>query len=246
MILLASRVPTVRRRWRGGLRRFALQEATDARRLETLLAAHTPGVVIVDVGLLGPRGAAEVAALQRLSPASRFILASRDPVEREGLAAFRAGARGYCHRDIDPALLPKAVEVVQKGEIWAARGLVARLIEELGAQKRRNGRADHGARLGGLTRREREIAELVAAGSANKEVASRLGVTERTVKAHLTAIFRKLGLTDRLRLALYLNGASPLDRAARAAPTARRANPGCSRSSRDHPESVSGRARGCT
>jgi two-component system, NarL family, nitrate/nitrite response regulator NarL len=212
MILLASRVPTVRRRWRGGLKRFAVQEAADARRLEALLAARAPGVVIVDVGLFGPRGASDLSALLRISPATRFILVSSHPAEREGLAAFRAGARGYCHRDIDPALLPKAIEVVQKGEIWAARALVARLIDELGARTRRNGRGDSGARLGGLTRREREIAELVAAGGANKEIAARLGVTERTVKAHLTAIFRKLGLTDRLRLALYLNGALPSER----------------------------------
>jgi two-component system nitrate/nitrite response regulator NarL len=210
MILLASRVPTVRRRWRATLRRFTVQEVADPRRLEALLVARTPGVVILDLALLAGRGTAELAALQRLSPASRFIVVSGQPAEAEGLAAFRAGARGYCHRDLDAALLAKAVEVVQKGEIWAARSLVARLIDDLGARSRQQPRSQNGARLGALTHREREIAELVGAGAANKEIASRLGVTERTVKAHLTAIFRKLGLSDRLRLALYLTGASPL------------------------------------
>ena len=211
MILLASRTGTVRRRWRAGLKGITVQEAADPRRLEALLSDRAPVVVIVDTSMFGARGVAEVASLQRLSPASRFIVAAAQPAEREGIAAFRAGARGYCHRELDPALLAKAVEVVQKGEIWAGRALVARLIDELGTRTRTHPRAENGARVGGLTSREREIASLVAGGASNKEIAARLNVTERTVKAHLTAIFRKLGVTDRLRLALYLNGAATID-----------------------------------
>jgi two-component system nitrate/nitrite response regulator NarL len=210
MIVLASRTGAVRRRWRAGLRRFTVQDAPDSRRLEALLAQRAPAVVFVDAAIFGARGAGDVATLQRLSPATRFIIASDEPAEQEGLAAFRAGARGYCHRDLDPALLVKAVEVVQKGEIWAGRTLVARLVEELGARQGRARKSAEGARLGSLTRRERDIAGLVASGAANKEIAHRLGVTERTVKAHLTAVFRKLGVNDRLRLALYLNGAVPI------------------------------------
>ncbi|MBI2207185.1 MAG: response regulator transcription factor [Candidatus Rokubacteria bacterium] len=209
MILLASSTAAVRRRWRSGLRRFTIREVSDAKRLTAVLAALSPSVVLVDVALLGTRGAADVAALQRLSPASRVIVVSASPEEREGLAAFRAGARGYCHRDLDPALLPKAVEVVQKGEIWAGRTLIARLVEELGATRERP--RGNGPHVHALTTREREIAGWVASGAANKEIADRLGVTQRTVKAHLTAIFRKLGVTDRLRLAVYLNGANGHD-----------------------------------
>jgi DNA-binding NarL/FixJ family response regulator len=208
MIVLASRTATVRRRWRAGLKRFSVQEVPDSRRLSALLAERSPAVALVDVGLLERPG--DVAALLRVSPATCFIVTSGHPAEREGVSAFRAGARGYCHRDLDPALLAKAVEVVQKGEIWAGRALIARLVEELGARPAGRGRGDANTRLGALTRRERDIAGLVAGGAANKEIAGRLGVTERTVKAHLTAIFRKLGVTDRLRLALYLNGAIPL------------------------------------
>lgn len=208
MIVLASRTAAVRRRWRAGLKRFAVQEAPDPRRLEAILSERSPAVAFVDVSLLERAG--DVGALLRLSPATCFILASDHPAEREGVSAFRAGARGYCHRDLDPALLAKAVEVVQKGEIWAGRALIARLVEELGARPAVRTRAGASARLEPLTRRERDIAGLVAGGASNKEIATRLAVTERTVKAHLTAIFRKLGVTDRLRLALYLNGAVPL------------------------------------
>jgi DNA-binding NarL/FixJ family response regulator len=102
------------------------------------------------------------------------------------------------------------VAVVQKGEVWIGRALVARIVDELGgAAVAPNGHLS-GASVSSLTSREREIAALVAAGGANKEIASQLGVSERTVKAHLTAAFRKLGVTDRLRLALFLNGTRPL------------------------------------
>src|SRR5439155_25689548 len=98
------------------------------------------------------------------------------------------------------------------GELWASRALIARLVAELSARHRlREPALGHGAgaeRLTALTEREREIALLVGGGAANKEIAAHLGVTERTVKAHLTAIFRKIGVNDRLRLALLLNGVS--------------------------------------
>ena len=66
--------------------------------------------------------------------------------------------------------------------------------------------SSHYSRLVHLTPREREIALWIASGDRNKEIANRLEITERTVKAHLTSIFRKLGLTDRLRLALFILG----------------------------------------
>jgi DNA-binding NarL/FixJ family response regulator len=213
MILLASPSAEIRRRWRLGLGRLATREARDRARLEKLVAELKPRVVLLDLALPGLRGAEDVVALQRLSPASRIVLLAATPSEPEGLVAFRAGARGYCHREIDPALLAKAVEVVQKGEIWAGRALISGLVEALAARTRQGGPAAAARktpRLAGLTRREREIALLVAEGGANKEIAERVGVTERTVKAHLTTIFRKLGVSDRLRLALLLSGAPRL------------------------------------
>jgi DNA-binding NarL/FixJ family response regulator len=213
MVLLASPSAEIRRRWRLGLGRLATREARDRARLELLFTELKPRVVLLDLALPGLRGAEDLVALQRLSPASRIVLLAATPSEPEGLAAFRAGARGYCHREIDPGLLAKAVEVVQKGEIWAGRALISRLVEALAARTRQAGQAaatrKH-PRLAVLTRREREIALLVAGGGANKEIAARAGVTERTVKAHLTTIFRKLGVSDRLRLALLLSGGTRL------------------------------------
>ena len=127
--------------------------------------------------------------------------------DREGLAALKAGARGYCNLDMDPQLLKKAVSVVVKGEIWVARNVFAPLLEELTSLTERRHKEfppNLDTRLDRLTPREREIAQLVGGGASNKEIAGRLNITEATVKAHLTAIFRKLGLSDRLGLALFV------------------------------------------
>ena len=210
MIVLASASAATRRRWRRGLAHHTLREANDRAQLERVMSSLSPASVLLDASLPGLRGAADIAALLRLSSSSHVVLLAGAPSETEGLAAFRAGAHGYCPRDLDPALLEKAVDVVQKGELWASRALIARLVEELAARHRIGApRAvdDRAApRLTALTDREREIALLVGGGAANKEIAHHLGVTERTVKAHLTTIFRKVGVSDRLRLALLLNG----------------------------------------
>ena len=212
MILLASANVAARRRWRRGLAHHATREAHDRGQLEHAMTHFTPGSVLLDVSLPGLRGPGDIAGLQRLSAASRIIVLAEAPSDSEGLAAFRAGAHGYCHRDLDPALVEKAVAAVQKGELWASRVLIARLVADLSSRHRLGEPASHngaaGSRLAALTGRERETALLVGGGAANKEIAAHLGVTERTVKAHLTAIFRKIGVTDRLRLALLLHGFS--------------------------------------
>ena len=163
--------------------------------------------MLLDLHLPELGGVGGVAAIQRLRPASGIVLLTNRPDEREGIAALKAGARGYCDRDIDPALLIKALDVVQMGEIWVGRKLIPHLIEELTTLTERQQQgppADFDTRLDRITSREREIAQLLSAGASNKDIAKKLSVTERTVKAHLTAIFRKLGISGRLQLALFI------------------------------------------
>ena len=212
MILVAAATRDLRRRWRAALTGVPAREVDDARALAQAVGRLRPEVVLLDLSLPGLGGVEGVPAIQRASPQSRLLLLTRKPNIREAVAGLRAGARGYSSRALDSTLLRKAVAVVQKGEVWVGRALVARLVDELGGR----GTSPNGdlvgtasVRLSALTPREHEIALLVAGGGANKEIASQLGVVERTVKAHLTAIFRKLGVSDRLRLALLMNGAAP-------------------------------------
>lgn len=207
LVVIASSVAGLRKRCRQALSNgYSIHESADRGDLERAIVGHRPAAVLLDVTLPGLGGAGGIASVQKLRAAARIIVLTEAPDEREGIAVLKAGARGYCQRDIDIALLEKATYVVLKGEIWVGRRLIPHLLEELTVlteQRRRDAPSKGDERLGRVTPRERQIVDLLSAGASNKEIAKRLNVTERTVKAHLTAIFRKLGLSGRLQLALF-------------------------------------------
>ena len=126
------------------------------------------------------------------------------PTSREAFQALDAGARGYAHALSPPELLRQVELVTSHQGIWVPPELMARVVG--GTFRALGGEAslDEGA-LSVLTGRERAVALAVARGETNKEVARRLDITERTVKAHLGAVFRKLGVRDRLQLILRLS-----------------------------------------
>lgn len=206
VVLVASAAVALRRRWRQAIEaRYDVLEAADRIALDRALTARKPVLVLLDLALPEMDGVAGVVRAQRLQPMTRLVLLTGAPDEREGIVALKAGARGYCDRDIEPALLAKAVDVVLKGEFWVGRKLIPHLLEELAAaaEEQRAASVERDHRLERVTPRERQIVELLSAGASNKEIAKHLNVTERTVKAHLTAIFRKLGISGRLQLALF-------------------------------------------
>ncbi len=209
VVLIASPTAGIRRRWGQGLTgNLAIHEVTGRAVMERDLAALKPAILLLDLALSRLGGVGVVPALQRLSPRTRIILFSGTPREGEGIAALKAGAKGYCEKAIDPVLLGKAVETVQKGEIWVGRSLIPYLLEELASltlRPLRNAPTRSDLRLERLTPRELEVAFMIGEGASNKEIADRLGITQRTVKAHLTSIFRKLDLSDRVRLALFVS-----------------------------------------
>jgi len=128
------------------------------------------------------------------------IVLSLQPDQHEAMAAFELGARGYAHALATPGLLREIATVVEHGGLWIGEELIGRLLGAL--QTRLPASRDEA--LSALSQRELEVARAVASGMSNKEVARVLGVTERTVKAHLGAAFEKLGVRDRLQLALRI------------------------------------------
>jgi len=206
VVLIASPDPTLRGRWKGGLRGgYPLRDVSDRAGLEKTIATLTPDVLLLDLDLLGVGGISDGPIVRGLARDAKVVLFCSSPNEREGIRVLKAGARGYCNKNVEPQLLRRIVDRVHDGEIWAERKLIARLLEEYasrGNELEQHRKSD--SRLAPLTPREREIAFLIGAGASNKEIASRLRVGEGTVKAHLTAIFRKLGFSDRLQLGLFL------------------------------------------
>lgn len=207
MILLASPSSELLHAWQQGLNGFSVAAALGG--MEALLAEMErvrPDVLMLDMDLPDLDGAKGAARLIKLHAETKIIALGGKPCDIRELAFFRVGVRGCCSHDIAPERLKSVVQAVQQGELWIRRTLTPRLLDELGARIRADteGRRAAMARLAELTRREREIAELIGNGESNKQIARQLTITESTVKAHLTEIFRKLGIADRLKLALLI------------------------------------------
>ena len=135
------------------------------------------------------------------------MVLSDQPDETVALVSLAAGASGCCNSHAAPEVLRQVALVVGNGGLWVGQGLVQRLVG--GAARALAGSpaavaSDDWAKP--LSEREQEVARRVAQGASNKEIAAQLDISERTVKAHLGAIFEKLGVRDRLQLLLRVNG----------------------------------------
>ena len=210
MVLIASADAGVRRQWALGLQdAFAIHEVSERPELERRMTDSRPAVLLLDLGLPQLGRVKGVPAIQRLSPSTKIILLTSSQDEGEVISALKAGAKGYWNKEIEPSLLRKAVNVVQKGEIWIGRKTISRLLAELTSLTESHQEDSPGLSkvyLKYLTPREHQVARLVGQGACNKEISSQLDISERTVKAHLTAVYQKLQTPDRLHLALFVNG----------------------------------------
>lgn len=153
------------------------------------LAGHTtPDVVLMDLSLPGIDGVEATRRLGTVSPASRVVVLTSFSETERILAALEAGAVGYLLKDAEPDELLRGVRAAARGEApFSPRAATALLPRP--AHK--------------LSPREREVLALVAEGLPNKTVARRLGISEKTVKTHLTSVFTTLGVTDRTSAALW-------------------------------------------
>jgi DNA-binding NarL/FixJ family response regulator len=208
LVLIASADDELRKGWTQPLQEgFAIKEVSERTELEAKLTDCKPSVLLLDPGLPHLRDVASVSALQRLSPSTNIILFASGDDDQTAMEALKAGAKGYCSKDIEPSFLKKAVSAVQKGEIWIGRKIISQLLAELTSlseSRQKDSPQQTEMHINYLTPREQQIAIWVGDGAHNKEMAYRLKISERTVKAHLTSIFRKLQIPDRLRLGLFV------------------------------------------
>jgi two-component system nitrate/nitrite response regulator NarL len=202
-ILLSSANKSVITRWEnllGG--QYPLEQVTLLRELKSrctekrfdLILLHRP---LVDM--------AAFSELRRAVPLSKFFLLSDQPNEEEGLAFLKLGIVGYGNTYISQARLVEAVRVISGGAVWLGQKVIQQLILESYSKAKERVAPGSGQKLVDLTRAEHKVAELVARGQSNLEIAFNLKITERTVKAHLTSIYEKTKTGSRLSLALLIN-----------------------------------------
>jgi two-component system, NarL family, response regulator LiaR len=186
---------------RQGLRTFldlqeeivVVGEAADGEQALAAIARERPDVVLMDLVMPGVDGIEALRELRARAPATRAIVLSSFIDDDKLFPAVRAGAAGYLLKDVQPQELVAAIRTVHGGGSLLHPVVAARLMEELATS----------APLEQLTAREREVLALIGRGLANKLIARELGIAEKTVKAHVSSVLSKLGLTDRTQAALF-------------------------------------------
>ena len=158
---------------------------------------------------------ADLLQIRKIQAGARVVLLSGALEPLEGLKALNQGVRGYAHAYAVPALLQAVALVVEHDGLWVGPELLQRLVGAAGAALAlrpllaRAPLVPVSNAWAALSAREVQVAHAVTAGCSNKEVAAQLFISERTVKAHLGAVFEKLSVRDRLQLVLHLATSAP-------------------------------------
>lgn len=176
-------------------------EAVD-RTLELL-----PDVILMELRLPGLDGLAVLRTLHTRAPQAKVLLFTASENKEDFIESMKLGCCGILPKDAGAALIAKSIQKVHAGEIWLDSNTTAAVIRQFAtpldpalAQVAANAKPRERAQL---SQREREIIVLIAQGYKNKEIAEKMFITEQTVKNHLHNVFDKLGVSDRLELALY-------------------------------------------
>jgi DNA-binding NarL/FixJ family response regulator len=136
------------------------------------------------------------------APGRLLVVATRNDLEAIRRIVI-AGARGVVFKDASADHLLTAIRRVHEGELWVDRVTMGQILSGMVNERRKQEAQPERAKIVSLTRRERDVIPLVAGGLCNKAIARRLSISDNTVRHHLTSIFGKLGVPDRLALVLY-------------------------------------------
>lgn len=174
------------------------KEMADAR---DVFEREKPELVLLDLDLRGESGLDLIAEFT--SKGARVLVLTGLVDEEQHQRCLRLGARGLIRKEQTHTVLLKAIEKVNQGEVWFDRTMMRDLLSDVLKQKDEKESDPEEAKIASLTDRELEVIGLVREGRKNKQIAERLFISDTTVRHHLTSIFGKLGVSDRLELVIY-------------------------------------------
>ncbi len=184
-------------------------EAVDGATALDAIAAHHPDLVLMDIRMPRMDGLAATEALRRRAGAPEVIVLTTFAADEYVLRALRAGASGFLLKDTPPVQLVAAIKTVAAGDGILSPTVTRKLIQHVagGAPTGEDPRERARTLLARLSERERDVALAIGAGLSNAEIAAQLYMSVATVKAHVSRMFTKLGLNNRVQIALLAHDA---------------------------------------
>ena len=181
-------------------------EAADGEEAISKLESLKPDILLLDVNMPHMNGLEVTKRLKTAKSAVKIIILTIHDDENYVIEVIKSGADGYLLKDIEPGMLVKAIRLVYEGQSFIYPTLAKRLFGELSRQEERRLEVPNmleRRKEERLTYREVEVLQLIGRGMNNQEVAQKLFLSEKTVKNHLTNIFRKINVVDRTQAVLY-------------------------------------------
>jgi DNA-binding NarL/FixJ family response regulator len=160
-----------------------------------------PDLILLDLSMPGMHGLDALRELTEQATTTRILLLTAAIEKDELVTALQLGARGVVMKDSASTVLLEAIHAVMAGQFWVDRGGVSNLVDAL--RSRLGGAPQRPPQDFGLTARELEVIAAVVAAHSNRDIAQKLSISEKTVKGHLTNVFNKVGVSNRLELALF-------------------------------------------
>ena len=185
-------------------------EAGDGHAALELAQELLPDVVLMDINMGDWDGVTATRRVRNYVPSARVIVLTNYDEDDLVFSSIRAGASGYLLKEVTATQLTNSIRTVADGFSLIYPSVARRVLDEFG-QLRTNPTVETDV-YSDLTPREREVLRLIASGRANKEIAAQLGISERTVKTHISNIFSKLELTDRTQAALFVHNRGMLEK----------------------------------
>lgn len=182
-------------------------EAADGHEAVAMADRLSPDVVLLDINLPGMNGIEVARVLKRHHPRLGIVVITMHEDDEQLFNAIRVGAAAYVTKDVDPSFIVGIIRRVARGEYLINENVLSHpfVASRVLDQFRELARMDHESEsvFSPLTPREVEILDCVARGNSNKEIASLLGISDQTVKNHITSILRKLQVNDRTQAVIY-------------------------------------------
>jgi len=177
-------------------------EAGDGREAIRLAGELRPDLILLDLRMPGTSGLQALREIACITPSIRTLLLTAELGESDAVEALRLGAKGVVMKESLPEVLFESIRAVMAGQYWVGRDCVADLIRTVRERRAQSELETRDPSLG-LTARERQVVAAIVVGCTNADIAEKFAISSKTVKHHLTKVFDKLGVSNRLELALF-------------------------------------------